>query len=99
MNNLTYPELWVDSHHGIYMYQIAYEKLDDIYKEQIGFSQEEMVDIMYTDNESHFDCVDKMLNTTFETIEGNKFMLICNEDLWLVPMSFIESEESEDWFI
>jgi hypothetical protein len=93
------PELFVDSHHGIYMYKFMYECLNERYKKQLNLSPEDVAIICNPEHENYIDVAEDILNFTFKTKTGQKWQLECNEDIWAVPYCYMRTKEYQNWYI
>ena len=91
------PILLVDSHYGIYSFQLLIETLNDEIKQQIP---QRIIDDLSAgpDNENYWGAANDLENLSLKW-ENEKWQVTSNEDLWLVPESFMQSEEIEDWYI
>lgn len=97
------PILACDSHHGIYSFQLLFNSLLPVYKQQaIDQLSPEDVEALETgpDHESYLDAADSLEQVEFTNPDtGEKFCIMSNEDLWFVPLSFIEDEEKMSAFM
>jgi len=94
----TEPQLYVDSHHGIYSYQLAWQWLRDEYKQQArdrGLSAEDIKSLENgPDDEFYHDAADSLTQITFTDIEtGVNYYLgnLADEcDIWFIPEGYTE---------
>jgi hypothetical protein len=102
MKPFTSPELLVDSHHGIYSHQLALKDLLPRYQKQ-ALKQIGAEDVQAIkdgpDNEWYWEAANNLEGVTFRTPTGQKFSIVSNEDIWLVPACFMRKKEYEDWII
>ena len=90
------PQLYVDSHHGIYSFQFAWQWLKPIYQQQAkdsGFSEDDIKSLETgPDDDFYLDAGDSLMNVEFTEIEtGNKFYignLEDESDLWFIPLGY-----------
>lgn len=98
--HMTQPELFVDSHHGVYMYQLAWNYLSDTFKQQAreqGITKEDEQDLVNgPDSEHYFDAADTLERVIFILPDtGDKFYighLSDESDLWLIPEGYQHEE-------
>jgi hypothetical protein len=91
------PILLVDSHYGIYSFQCLIEKIDETLKKQIP--QDIIEDLLSgPENENYWEAAADLECIELE-YENENWHITSNEDLWLVPESFMQSEEYESWII
>ena len=92
--------LLVDSHHGIYMAQSAMEVLqvmDNVDWSNVTRSDIEIV-LDGPNNEDYADFASEILEDITVTIDGHKYVICWNEDLWLVRDN-LSDKEWEDFLI
>lgn len=92
------PILLVDSHHGIYMFQLfASELLAGNYR-YTGISEDDIKYLADRNNmgdENYFDVVNDVENNiTLLDKDNNKYSITFNEDLWVIPEGF----DTEGWY-
>ena len=91
------PILLVDSHYGVYSFQLLIETLNDELKKQIP--QDIIEDLLAgPENENYWEAANDLENLSLKW-ENEKWQVTSNEDLWLVPVLFMQSEEYESWII
>jgi hypothetical protein len=89
------PELFVDSHHGIYSWQIAVKSLLPKYQKQIEKQVGKWaIDTVKEgpDNEEYWDAVNEIdSNVCFTNETGQKLYLMTREDIWLIPACYMRT--------
>lgn len=92
--------LLVDSHHGIYMAQSAIEVLQRMDNVDYGDLTQDEIQILLDgpDNEEYAELSCEAMDAITVLIEGEKYGVSWNEDLWLVRDGLTE-EEWEDFMI
>lgn len=81
-----------DSRHGIYMAQTLYDKIP--FKDVKGVKQDTWDDLSDPDNEYYLDSYDMVLSNAEITINGKKYYLHLDEDLWAIPVSHPANENA-----
>lgn len=95
----TEPELLVDSHHGIYSYQLAWQYLSERYKNQAKLSDETIKSLETgPDDEFYFESFDELEQVMFKTETGQRFQIVAREDIWLVPLCYMRTRGFNDFF-
>ena len=91
--------LLVDSHHGIYMAQSAIEQLLKMENVELNLIQSD-IDILLKgpDHEEYIELCNDAFDETEVYIDGVKYGVCWNEDLWLVRDN-LSDKEWEDFLI
>ena len=93
--------LLADSHHGIYIPQLVVQQyLEHPMWDWSKVSKEDIDSVLAGhDNEWYWEAWDDiMCEVKVVDEDGTEYMIMYNEDLWLVPTS-ISEEEIEQWII
>ena len=93
--------LLADSHHGIYIPQLVVEQyLDHPMWDWSEVDKEDINAVLAgPDNEWYWEAWDSIMDEVKVVDEdGTEYMIMYNEDLWLVPVD-ISEEEIEQWII
>jgi len=99
----TEPVLACDSHHGVYSFQLLFNSLQPVYKAQAieQLSEDDVLSLQNgPDDEFHHDACCSLMNVTFtDPSDGSQFVIVANEDLWFVPLSFHQDDEKMGDFL
>lgn len=93
--------LLADSHHGVYIPQLVVQQyLEHPMWDWSKVSKEDIDSVLAGhDNEWYWEAWDDiMCEVKVVDEDGTEYMIMYNEDLWLVPTS-ISEEEIEQWII
>ena len=93
--------LLADSHHGVYIPQLVVQQyLDHPMWDWSKASKEDINAVLSGhDNEWYWEAWDSIMGEVKVVDEdGTEYMMMYNEDLWLVPVD-ISEEEIEQWII
>jgi hypothetical protein len=97
-NTTTEPQLYVDSHHGIYSYQFAWQWLREEYKQQAkdrGLSAEDIESLESGPEDEHYhEAADNLSGIVFTEIETGQNYYIGTlgdeADIWFIPEGYTE---------
>jgi len=93
--------LLADSHHGVYIPQLVVQQyLEHPMWDWSKVSKEDIDSVLAGhDNEWYWEAWENIMNEVKVVDEdGTEYMMMENEDLWLVPTN-ISEEEIEQWII
>jgi len=93
--------LLADSHHGVYIPQLVVQQyLEHPMWDWSKVSKEDIDSVLAgPDNEWYWEAWENIENEVkVVDEEGTEYMMMYNEDLWLVPVD-ISEEEIEQWII
>lgn len=99
-NTMRDPQLFVDDHHGIYMGQLAWNKLAIRYVQQAlkVLGDDDIKSLNDVEDEFHHETVDKLTRIQFKTPTGQKFTINFAEGgMWLIPNCFWKTKAAADW--
>jgi hypothetical protein len=93
---MSEPILACDSHHGVYAFQLLFNGLQPIYKDQAVYqlSIDDLISIQNgPDDEFYHEACCSLMDVTFTDLsDGSQFVIVANEDLWFVPLSFYQDD-------
>lgn len=90
------PILMVDSHHGIYSWQIFVSQLNSYLHSQI--KADLITDLSSPDNEFYCDAADEVSQMTFKTPSGQKLFIHEYEgDIYLVPACYARTKAGKEF--
>lgn len=85
--DLTHAILAVDSHFGVYAPQVFIERFADNLNHDIKNIADILADLSDPDNEHYWDAWDTVVDNCSVTIDGNKYSIYPDEDVWLIPIN------------
>lgn len=92
--------LWIDSHHGIYMWQLFAQSFADR-SIVSGVSDEDWAILEagpdHDASSQHLDVADTVENNAIVTIDGRKYFVWQDEDIWLIPVGMEWDEDTATW--